>query len=173
MEVYVPRVRRALQGPVVDDAALTDDQVEAITADAIADLILLTGGDWGHELAGTDGPPATAWEVNPGLSLAEQSLVATQAALTYFFHVLREAKSSERIAAEGREWEWSTSASMMRDQFRLLVDERNRALAALQSTSPVLARCVSILQVRDRVGSALLEPWVAGGLGGGGMELVP
>lgn len=172
VRAMVPRVRRAIEGPVPPSTgALTDVQVEALAADSIADIILLTGGDWGHALNATEfddpGGFPIHWEVDPGLSLQEESLVSAQAALQQVFYTLKDAKVSERIKNEGVEWEWSKSASLLRDYLKMLMDMRNEALTALQAGNPVMVRYASILQVRDPVMSAVMEPWVPGGLGGG------
>lgn len=170
-----PRVRRALEGPVPVVGGLTDGQLTAVAADAIADLILLTAGEWGHSLA--QGPPDSTgnptFTVDPKLSLQEQSLVAMQAALTHFFHTMRDVKVAERIKNEGQEWEFSRSANAVRDWIKLLTDQRDAALAALQRQNPVMARVASILAVRDAVASAYIEPWLSGGGVGGGQLLYP
>lgn len=167
----VPRVRRAIEGPIPlatsDPEYVNDEQLLALVADTIADIILLTEGRWGHMLEGTNGPPATQWVVDPGLSLEEQSLVAAQAALTRYFHIARQAKVVERIQNEGQTWEIQHSAQLLREQYALLKDARDRALAAVMTQHPVMARYASILSVRDRLGAAILEPWRHGGLGGG------
>lgn len=173
---FIPRVRRALEGPVPTGVALDDQVVLAMAADAIADVILFTNGQWGHSLVVTDRDVTTnvpiAWAVDPELSLAEESMIAYQAALTFFFHYFRDLKTSERMKNEGQEWEYTLSANVVRDQIALLKDARDLALASLKAVNPVLARYSSILQVRDRVASAWLEPWVPLS-DGGGVELVP
>lgn len=172
----VPRVRRALEGPVpLASGALSEDQVEAVAADAIADLILLTAGEWPHTLAvsGTDADTgAVSYTVDPGLSLPEQSLVAAQAALTYILHTIRDMKSSETIRNEGQEWNYTTSANLLRDHLKLLQAQRDAALESLSRANPIMVRVSSILAVRDRLASAVIEPWLNAGLGGG-YELTP
>lgn len=171
----IPRVRRAVEGPAADmdglgPGALTDNQVLALVADSISDVILLTAGEWGHTLAisgrsdGETGFP-TEWTVTPALSLGEEAMVAAQAALTAFYHTVRDKKTSERITNEGVEWEWSKSANTLLEQLRALRDQRDAALAALIRAHPALARYASFLEVRDSVGFAQLEPW-AYALGG-------
>lgn len=176
----IPRVRRAIEGPIppAQADALSDPQVEALAADAIADVILLTVGQWPHTLEVSDRDADTNvplhWTVTDGLSLPEESMIAAQAALTFFFHEFRDRKVSEHIEDEGRTWEYTLSANMLRDQIKLLIDTRDAALEALKREHPVLARYASILAVRDRVSSAMLEPWIYGGLGiGGGQEQAP
>jgi hypothetical protein len=182
VRVIVPRVRRAVEGPAGIPSgpdALTDDQALALAADCIADIILLTEGRWEHTLAvaGTDqntGLPSE-WSVDPELTLPEQSVVAAQAAITYFFHQVRDLKTSETLTNEGQTWTYEISGALLRDQIKLLQQQRDAAIAALLSSHPVLARYASILEVRDRVGAAILEPFQGHGgfpsLGlGGGME---
>ena len=53
IRVMVPRVRRALEGAGAPQV-LTDDAIKDLTADAIAEVILYTGGVFGHELVVTD-----------------------------------------------------------------------------------------------------------------------
>jgi hypothetical protein len=170
----VPRVRRAIEGPAgVETGALSDEQVEALTADCIADIILLTSGQWGKTLEpkDPDEKPTVHWTVDPALTVPEESLVASQAALTYFFHQYKDAKTTERITVEGREWEWGASAQLMRDYMKLLQEQRDEALAAAQAANPVMARYASILAVRDRLAAAQLEPWTTPG-GEGGYVLI-
>jgi hypothetical protein len=171
----VPRLRRAIEGPVqvTGPNALTDDQLTAMAADAIADLILYTSGAWNHELqvAGRSGDPDTGppdeWTIDPPLKPEEESMIAAQAALTYFFHAFKDRKVSERIKNEGQEWEYAFNGPMLRDWLRLLQTQRDEALAALKEEHPVLARYASFLEVRDQLAAVQLEPWTTGGLGGG------
>lgn len=166
-----PRVRRAVEGPVPPASPLSDDALAAMTADAIADIILLTVGAWDHALVVTerdeDANFPTEWEIDPALEPEEESVVAYQAAITYFFHQFRDTKMSERIANEGVEWEWSKSANVLRDWIKLLIDSRDKALTAVVAANPAMARYASFLEVRDAVGFAQLEPWLSGGVGGG------
>lgn len=159
----VPRIRRALEGPKIldpsDPSRLSDAEAEAAAADAIADLILYTAGDWRHRLLPADGPPATTWTVDPELTEGEESLIAHQAALTYFFYLLRGMRTHERIRNEGQEWEYTTSANILRDAFAVLKEERDLALAAILRQNPVMARYASILAVRDKFTAAVVERW--------------
>jgi hypothetical protein len=167
----IPRVRRALEGPV-PTGALTDDQILAVTADAIADVILFTGGEWKHTLAVTHRDNTSnapdEWSIDPPLTPEEESVVAYQAAITYLFVTFTSQKTSERIVNEGQEWEWTVSATVLRDHINAIKDARDKALEGLVGKYPVFARYESILAVRDAYASAVLEPWVySGGLGGG------
>lgn len=165
-------------------ATATPDEPVQLTIHAT--ILLPAGGDAGQIVV--QNPDAdqqygqTTWytrsftqhfTVTPELSFAEQGLVAAQAALNYFFHVFRDQKISERHTAEGREWEWSQSANLLRDAIKLLKEQRDAALAGLESTVPALARAASFLAVRDPVTSALIEPYVDNGAGLGGQALLP
>ena len=160
----VPRVRRALEGPIPVNPALTDEAVEAVAADAVADLILFTNGRWGHQLVVTDRDDTTniptEWGVDPGLTPADESLVAYQAALTNVGVLLKDMKVSERIKNESQEWEWQLSASGVRDWLKALIDLRDTALESVFAGNPVLPRVASILHARDPVGAALVERFV-------------
>jgi hypothetical protein len=172
----VPRVRRAIYGPTPPTTgAISDDGLEAMAADAIADIILFTNGTWGHTLliSTRDGSnAANGWSVDPPLELQEETVVVAQAALTFFFHEFKDKKVQESITQDGRTWSYTISAQVLKEQVALLRDQRDRALAALTAKHPVLARYVSTLQVRDQLASAILEPWVGGGGAGGGILLL-
>lgn len=172
----VPRVRRAIEGPVAETGpgALTEAALAAMAADAIADVILLTSGSWPHtlEVTGRDAQDhPSEWAVDPGLSLPEESVIAAQAAITYFFHQVRNVRTSEQITNEGQTWSYSISANLLRDQIKLLQEQRDAALSSLLDANPVLARYASLLAARDSLGAALLEPWTTDGLGGGQLLL--
>ena len=76
IRVMVPRVRRALEGAGAPPV-LTDDAIKDLTADAIAEVILYTGGVFGHELVVTARDDATnaptEYATDPELTLSEQS----------------------------------------------------------------------------------------------------
>lgn len=174
----VPRVRRAIEGPT-PDASVSDDTFVPVTADAIGDLILVTAGTWPHKLEvttrsdGATGYP-TAWGVDPGLDPHEEGLVAMQAALNYAVVWLRDMKVSEAISDEAKTWEWTKSASALRDWLKTISDMRDQALEALEQTYPVMVRVRSFLQVRDMYRQEIVrevEPWLFGGLGGN--QLLP
>lgn len=160
----VPRVRRAIEGPVpLDSGALTDDQVEALAADCIADIILLTEGTWGHTLSVSELDPDTNfplhYTVEPELMLPEQSVVATQAAVQYFVFSTKDVKTVERIRNESREWEYQRSPNILRDFLKALIEQRDAAIDAIKALDPPLARYASFLAVRDPLAAARLEPW--------------
>jgi hypothetical protein len=161
----VPRVRRALEGPLPVDSTLTDEQVTAVAADAVADLILLTQGEWPYTLsvANRDGNGyPDKWEVSPELSPDNEGLVAWQAAITAIGTVMRDMKVSETVRNEAQEWSYQRSATVMRDWLKTLVEQRDAALKRLEAANPVYARVASLLATRDAQTAALIEPWVAG-----------
>lgn len=172
-----PRVRRAVEGPVpLTSGALQDAAILAMAADAIADVILLTNGQWEHKLVvshrNEDTNAPDGWQVDPPLEPEEESMIAAQAAINYFVFIFQNKKVSERIQNEGQEWEYGLSANLLRDTLAALKEQRDAALTSLKAANPIMARYASLLEVRDRIASAVLEPWVSGGLGGG-IELVP
>lgn len=175
----IPRVRRAIEGPVpLTSGGLSDGQVEALAADCIADIILLTEGLWGHMLVVTDTnddgdyPIAEHWAVDPELSLPEQSLVAAQAAVQFFIYTVKEGKTAERIKNESREWEWQKSPTLLKDWFAELVKARDLALGTVTATNPPMARYASILAAREPLVASIIEPWSPSGGGRGGQRLL-
>jgi hypothetical protein len=176
----VPRVRRGIEGPRplgdADPERLDDIMVEQAAADAIGDLILYTAGQWPHTLLKGAEEGSTGmfhFSVDPALAIEEESLVAAQAALTFFFHDFRDKKVSEDMSNEGQSWSYSMSANTLRDQFKLLRDQRDLALAALKAVHPVLARAASLFHVLDRQVDAIMSGYDRKGGLGGGFELDP
>jgi hypothetical protein len=167
VRVLVPRIRRAVEGAGAP-SVLTDDAVKDLAADAIAEVILYTGSVFGKQLVVIDVDDATGapseYATSEELTLPEAAVIATQAALDFFFHRFANTKVSERISDEAQAWEYSLSATLLRDQLKLLVDERNRALEAL-GTGTALESYASFLMVRDTHTAQLIEPWVDGGPG--------
>lgn len=181
IQVLIPRVRRAIDGPAADAAdapaaTLNDVQVTGLIADSIAEVILYTGGLFGYTLDVTDrddtyGAP-NAWQTDEVLSDDAATVIAAQAALDYYFHTVKGLKVSETITQEGRSWQYALSASVLRDQLKALRDARDRALAALtEKTDPALETYVSFLAVRDAETAALIEPWTV--FGGGLVPVLP
>ena len=141
-QVLIPRVRRALEGPdalmgsaAVASSDLSDDQINDVVADAIADVIFYSGGLFGHTLEVTARDATylapTAWLVDPALTDAEATVIVAQAALNYFFSWAKTIKTSQRIADEGQEWEYSLSAQLLVEQIKALREARDRALEQL------------------------------------------
>jgi len=158
----IPRVRRALEGPAGSNV-LTDDQLKETIADAVADVILYTGGVFGHQLVvesrdDTYGAP-NDWTIDPPLDESEATVIAAQAALNYYFFALRDLKVSETISDEGQSWSYDLSATLLRDQLALLRDARDKALEIVQASSPALDAFVSFIESRDIITSRIVEPY--------------
>jgi hypothetical protein len=181
VRVLIPRTRRALEGPTASasgapGATLLDEQVEALIADAIADVILNTGGLFGHELIVTErdevyGAP-TAWKTNEELSESESTVIVAQAALSYFFFQIRTMKVSETQQREGQSWTWSISANALTEWIRFLRDQRDRALEVIAMEKGVaLDAYESFIAVRDVATARTIEPWVPAVNSSGGQEL--
>jgi hypothetical protein len=172
IRVIVPRVRRALENAGAP-ATLSDDEIKDRVADAIADVILYSGSAFGKDLVvdevDDDGVPVE-YATSDALTLPEQSVIAAQAALNYIFVRFSAMKVSERIADEGQSWEYTMSASLIRDAFKALMEQRDKALEAVTSTGGTLDGYVSYIAVRDSATAAYIEPWVEGAGVGGGLE---
>lgn len=184
--VLIPRVRRSIEGP--DEAGfggsagtpdLTDDEVNALVADAVADVILYSGGHsvFGYilEIAERDDyyMAPTAYRTDTEMSLEAQSVIAAQAALNHFTHTLKTLKTSERIADEGQEWEYQIGATVLTEQIKGLREDRDKALKALAGNNVVAEDYINFLAVRDSYTDSLIEPWSDGGLGRGGQNCDP
>lgn len=173
IRVMTGRVRRAVEG-VGATAVLTDDEIKDLIADALADIILYTGSVFGKLLLitsrGVNDEPEE-YATSDELTLAEQSVVAAQAALTHFFYTFVNLKISERIGDEGQTWEYSLSATLLRDQLAFLIKSRDDALALVAAAgAAVLEGYESFLAIRDSYTSRVIEPWVAGNVGVGGQD---
>jgi len=173
--VMVARARRYIEGPYgppENRPPLTDDVVYAMVADAVADIILVTGNLFGHQLIVSQRDPTvgfpTAWQTEAVLDEWEVSVITTQAALNYFFFLFRDLKISQHISNEGTQWEYSLSANVIRDYIGELQNRRDLAIAGLQKHHPVIDRFASNIRVRDRATVALLEWWDTNGPDQGG-----
>jgi hypothetical protein len=160
-------VRRTLEGPQalgsgVGGSELGDDAINGVIADAVANLILFTGGLFGHTLEVTERDEAymapSAWRVDPELSEAEASLVALQAALDYFFFALKGMKVSETIKDEATEWSYSVSANALTEFLKLLRSQRDQLIGAINQGQGLEA-WINLLAVRDAVTTAAIEPY--------------
>lgn len=174
----VPRFRRALEGPVAASASLSDSEVRAIIADAVAEVIFYAP-DWGKTLVVTARDSVTAaptdFEVFPELTLPEQTVAVAQAALTWFSRHLQSMRTSERISDEGSSWEYTLSASALAAWLKQLVADRDRALdmIAAEADGHPLDQFASFLATRDYQAALVVEPWGAETLGLGGQQLDP
>jgi hypothetical protein len=174
VRVMTGRVRRAVEG-VGTPEVLTDDEIKDLIADALADIVLYSGADvFGKTLIvtsrGVNGEPEE-YATSDELTLAEQSVVAAQAALTHFFYTFVNLKVQEKIADEGQSWEYTLSATLLRDQLAFLVANRDRALEQVTAAGTWPAEGYeSFLAVRDQYTSRLVEPWVHSLTAGGGQD---
>jgi hypothetical protein len=177
VRVLVPRIRRAVEGAGAP-AVLADDAVKDLAADAIAAVILYSGSVFGKQLLVTATDSATGapseYATSAPLNLQEGTVIAAQAALDYFFHRFAEMKTSETIQDEAQSWTYTLSAQLLRDQLKLLSEQRDKALEALSGAlGPALDSYASFIATRDLHTSMLIEPWVHFDTGlslGGGME---
>lgn len=176
--VLIPRTRRALEGPHASASgaatSYTDGEVNAMVADAIADILLYSGADgevFGHQLEVTARDnyysAPTAWRTSEQLSEPEVSLIVAQAALTHFTTTLKTLKTSERIADEGQEWEYQIAASVLTEQIKALRADRDRAIEILKGENVITEEYVNFLEVRDAATASLIEPYsTQAGVGG-------
>lgn len=172
VRVLIPRTRRALEGPFgsasgMAGATLSDTQVEALVADAIAEVILYTGGLFGHQLIVAErddnyGAPVK-WRTDEQLTEAEGTVIVAEAALGHFYSTVKDMKVQESIANEGQSWSWSMSANAVTEWLKMLRDRRDSALAIVaQLNGIVIDGFVSYLAVRDAAVSAYVEPYAHG-----------
>jgi hypothetical protein len=167
IRVVVPRVRRALGS---FGAALTDDQLRDVVADAIADVILYTRGAFGQQLVVLHTDTATGtpdeYGTTTALTFPEQSVIAAQAALSWFIRQIGTLKTSETISDEAQSWSYQLSSGAITAQIKQLIADRDAALDAIANTGIGLDSYVSFIAVRDRHVSRLIEPWVHDSHGG-------
>lgn len=171
--VLIPRVRRGLEGAGVAPEAQTleDDAVNAVIADAVANVILFTGGLWGHQLQVVERDATymapTAWLVDPALSEEEGGLIVIQAQLDFLYNDLKATKVSQTIKDEATEWSYTLSASALADLLKGLREQRDRLIQAIAESSGGMEAWVNLLYERDTYTDSLVEPFaVSGGLGG-------
>jgi hypothetical protein len=169
--VLIPRIRRAIEGAGVTAKALEDEAVNGLIADAVANIILFTGGLFGHQLNVLERDETymapTAWQVDPALSEAEGSLIAIQCQLDYLYQDLKSTKIQETIRDESSEWSYSLSATALGEILKALRAQREEALQQIGEQNGALDAWVNTLMVRDAWTDSLIEPYaVEGGLGG-------
>lgn len=170
----IPRTRRAVEGPAVlpDGTAgrLTDDQVLALIADAVADVIFYTGGLFGHTLTATERDATynapTNWSVDPDLKLEEETVIIANAALSFFFHEFRDLKVHETIANEGASWDYDLSANLVLQQIKLLQEQRQQALDRILDSHHVPTVWVDTLWAREIAGIHAIQRFHELGVGG-------
>jgi hypothetical protein len=179
--VLIPRLRRALDGPTAMSSAavsstLSDEQLNAIGADAIGEIIFYSDSLLGSvlEVAERDSvyQSPIAWRTEPALSEAQVACIVSQAALTYFYNRLTDGtlsgKTAETIKDEATEWTWEVSPQAIVERLRQLRADRDLAIENLiEAGWAGDVSWVSMLSVRDKWTSILIEPWVEGpGFGG-------
>lgn len=190
----IPRVRRALEGPVavasgIVDGGLTDDQVKNCIADAIAAVIFYTGGVFGVGLEVTERDEAylapTEYRTTAELDVPSQTVIAVQASLDYFTHQFAGAKTSETIQNEFMSWDWDVNGPLLRDQLKGLQAMRDDALERIRERGNIgVDTYASFLAAQDVKVALAVEPytifdtsgvmpetggpggWSAGGFGG-------
>ena len=174
--VLIPRTRRALEGLSVGGSGFSDDTygdetINAAVADAIASLLLYTGSFFGKELEVVERDAEymapVAWRTSEELTEPEASLVAIQAALDHVYMTLVGTKQSETIRNEGQEWSYTISAQVLSERLKGLRADRDRALAAIEAAGASMEAWYSFIEVRDARVSALVEPYVSGGVSSG------
>lgn len=170
--VLIPRIRRAIEGAGVTAKALEDEAVNGLIADAAANIILFTGGLFGHQLNVLERDDIymapTAWQVDPALSEAEGSLISIQCQLDYLYQDLKATKIQETIKDEATEWSYSLSATALTEILKSLRQQREEALQHITDANGALDAWVNTLYIRDQWTDSLIEPFTpeAGGLGG-------
>lgn len=169
--VLIPRVRRGIEGAGATTKTLEDDAVNAVIADAVANIILLTGGLFGHQLQVTERDSTymapTAWLVDPQLSEEEGGLIVIQAQLDFLYNDLKATKVSQTIKDEATEWTYALSASGLADYLKGLREQRDKLIAAISAEQGNLEGWVNLLDRNDTYTDHLIEPWLSGsGLGG-------
>jgi len=181
VRVLIPRTRRALDGPTATGSAavsstLNDEQLTAVIADAIANVIFYSNGGFGHQLEVLERDPhymaPVAWQTSEELSEDEQSVIIAQAALDYFFNALTSLRTSETTKEADREWSWSISASAVAERVKELRAQRDRAIELLTTQNFVAESWVNTLAVRDAATDMLIEPYL-GTLVPSGQEFDP
>jgi hypothetical protein len=160
-------------------STLSDEQLNAIGADAIGSVIFFSGSLFGAQLEVSERDAIyqapTAWLTNPALSEPQVTVVVSQAALDYFFMLLSTkagGQTQSLIADESTRWEWQTSPQAIVERLRQLRADRDRALEQLAvEDEEVDSSWVSFVNVRDASTSRLIEPWVELDRGAGGQQL--
>lgn len=173
VRVMVPPMRRALVGPFgsgfVNDT-LNENDTAAIVADAIGDVILYAGSAFGKQLVVVDRDSyyqaPIAWATSEELAINEQRVVVAQGALTYLMRSLTSQKTSESIQRGDETWDYTVSAQAVSEWAKQLRAARDAAIERLEVGAGAVEAWVNTLAVRDAYTDMLIEPYVAGGIGG-------
>lgn len=186
LRVLIPRARRAIDGPTALSSAavstsLNDDELLGLVADAVGNVILLTGGSssFGYKLEVVSRDAyylaPNSWRTDAEMIIEAQTAVIAQVAIDFFFVGIRNQFVSETIKDEGQEWTYDRSATLVRDQMKLLAEIRDRALTIIAETNQVPDAYLSYVAERDMQAATWLEPWAPevgrgvpfSGIGGG------
>jgi len=184
--VMVPRVRRFVEGPLGASglppgvAALSAQQLYDLTADSLAEIVLITGGQrgfFGHQILVTGRDPVglfpTTWATEVMLGEDESVVVACQAALNYFFHAFRGVHTAQAVKNEGTEYTYELGVGVITSQLKMVQAARDMALLGLRLEHPIIDRFNSNIRVRDQATVAILEWWDVNSLGIGGSGGMP
>jgi hypothetical protein len=168
--VLIPPMRRALDGPQADSpqavsATLSDEQLNAVIADAIASVIFNSGNLFGHELQVVSRDDTymspVAWQTDVPLNPMEITVVISQAALDYFYGQLSTQKTAETIADEATNWSWEMSPQVLVERLRQLRIDRDSSLEQMIEMGMIDdTHWVSLIQSRDVWSSRVVEPWL-------------
>lgn len=169
--VLIPRVRRGVEGAGVSAKAIEDEGINGLIADAVANIILFTGGLFGHQLLVLERDSTylapTAWFVDPELSEAEGSLIVIQCQLDFLYQDLKSTKIQETIKDEATEWSYTLSATALTEILKSLRQQREEALQMITDENGALDEWVNTLFVRDAWTDSLIEPYaIQAGIGG-------
>lgn len=169
--VLIPRARRGLEGAGVASPSLEDDAINALIADAVANVILMTGGLFGHELQVVERDSTymapTAWLVDPELTEAEGGLIVIQAQLDFLYNDLKATRVSQTIKDEATEWSYTLGAKAIAEFLKGLRAQRDKLLEQIEASSFGLEVWVNTLYERDVYTDSLIEPWITPGRPGG------
>ncbi len=165
IRLIVPQVRRYLDAGVAAASAAiayTDNHLVQVTADAISELVLITGGTgfpYVISASATDGSGyITEYSTEPAITLTDRALVAVQAALGQAWADLRGYKTREKISDEGSTWEYEKSVTALRQRVDYLIDMRKTVLRAAAAASPPLDRFVDLIETRAPTVAAEINP---------------
>lgn len=168
--VLTPRLRRALENPVGSggtEAGLSDEQLNAIAADAIASVIFYSSSLFGHklEVAERDAKylAPIAWRTDVALQEHEITAITAQAALDFFFGLLSDGLTGQTISDEASSWAWEKSPQALVERLRQLKSARDQAIEILeQESDSSIVDWVSFIGGRDEVTARIVEPFTKG-----------
>jgi hypothetical protein len=156
----IPRLRRA-----IGDERLSDDQVNAMVADAIAGIIFYSSSLFGRKLEVAERDTRylspIAWVTDEALEEADVTAVVAQAALDYFYTELSTGLTAQTISDEASNWSWEKSPQALVERLRQLKADRDKAIEVLEERGDAVdASWVSFIGERDELTARLVEPYV-------------